>query len=102
MGRGAIVIGLAAVIIGSVIVSKISSNFAVQLIGAVVGSIVYYLVYQLVICLEWDTDLLKLLSAILVAVFLAVPHFKQKFNKSKLVLADLNCDNQSNGGENNA
>ena len=102
MGRGAIVIGLAAVIIGSVIVSKISSNFAVQLIGAVVGSIVYYLVYQLVICLEWDTDLLKLLSAILVAVFLAVPHFKQKFNKSKFVLADLNCDNQSNGGENNA
>ena len=102
MGRGAIVIGLAAVIIGSVIVSKISSNFAVQLIGAVVGSIVYYLVYQLVICLEWDTDLLKLLSAILVAVFLAVPHFKQKFNKSMFVLADLNCDNQSNGGENNA
>jgi putative ABC transport system permease protein len=102
MGRGAIVIGLAAVIIGSVIVSKISSNFAVKLIGAVVGSIVYYLVYQLVICMEWDTDLLKLLSALLVAVFLAVPHFKQKFNKSKFVVANLNGDNQTNGGENNA
>ena len=93
MGRGAIVIGLAAVIIGSVIVSKISSNFAVQLIGAIVGSIVYYLVYQLVICLEWDTDLLKLLSAVLVAVFLAIPHFKQKFAKPHIVL---------DGGENNA
>ena len=102
MGRGAIVIGLAAVIIGSVIVSKISSNFAVQLVGAVIGSIVYYLVYQLVICMDWDTDLLKLLSAMLVAVFLAVPHFKQKFNKSKFVVADVNGDNQPNGGENNA
>ena len=102
MGRGAIVIGLAAVIIGSVIVSKISSNFAVQLVGAVVGSIVYYLVYQLVICMDWDTDLLKLLSAMLVAVFLAVPHFKQKFNKSKFVVADANGDNQPNGGETNA
>ena len=89
MGRGAIVIGLAAVIIGSVIVSKISSNFAVQLIGAIVGSIVYYLVYQLVICLEWDTDLLKLLSAVLVAVFLAIPHFKQKFAKPKFNVAEL-------------
>ncbi|MBQ8433397.1 MAG: ABC transporter permease [Clostridia bacterium] len=102
MGRGAIVIGLAAVIIGSVIVSKISSNFAVQLVGAVIGSIVYYLVYQLVICMDWDTDLLKLLSAMLVAVFLAVPHFKQKFNKSKFVIADVNGDNQPNGGETNA
>jgi putative ABC transport system permease protein len=96
MGRGAIVIGLAAVIIGNVIVSKISSNFAVQLIGAVVGSIVYYLLYQLVICLEWDTDLLELLSAVLVAVFLAAPHFKQKYTKPKIVL-DVDA-----GGNNNA
>ena len=101
MGRGAIVIGLAAVIIGSVIVSKISSNFAVQLIGAVVGSIVYYLVYQLVICLEWDTDLLKLLSAVLVAVFLAAPYFKQKFTKPKIVL-EASSDAQQDGGKNNA
>lgn len=105
MGRGAIVIGLAAVIIGSVLVSKISSNFAVQLVGAVVGSIVYYLVYQLVICLDWDTDLLKLLSAMLVAVFLAVPHFKEKFSKPKLAIEGLNNDGGNispNGGENNA
>ncbi len=105
MGRGAIVIGLAAVIIGSVLVSKISSNFAVQLVGAVVGSIVYYLVYQLVICLDWDTDLLKLLSAMLVAVFLAVPHFKEKFSKPKLAIEGSNNDGGNispNGGENNA
>ena len=67
--------------------------FFTSLIGAIVGSIVYYLVYQLVICLEWDTDLLKLLSAVLVAVFLAIPHFKQKFAKPHIVL---------DGGENNA
>lgn len=105
MGRGAIVIGLAAVIIGSVLVSKISSNFAVQLVGCVVGSVVYYLVYQLVICLDWDTDLLKLLSAMLVAVFLAVPHFKEKFSKPKLAIEGLNNDGGNispNGGENNA
>lgn len=85
MGRGAIIIGLAAVIIGSAITSKISSNFAVQLGGVIIGSIVYYLVYQIVICLGLDTDLLKLLSAVVVAVFLSVPHWKNKLkhNKSK-------------------
>lgn len=79
MGRGAIIIGLAAVIIGGAIFSKIGKNFAVQMLGAVVGAIVYFVVYQLVIELVQDTDLLKLLSAVLVAIFLAVPHFKQKF-----------------------
>lgn len=78
MGRGAIIIGLAAVIIGGAIFSKIGKNFAVQMLGAVVGAIVYFVVYQLVISLGLDADLLKLLSAVLVAIFLAVPHFKQK------------------------
>lgn len=83
MGRGAIIIGLAAVIIGGAVTSKISSNFAVQLSGVIIGSIVYYLIYQIVICLGLDTDLLKLLSAAVVAIFLSVPHWKNKLKRNK-------------------
>lgn len=78
-GRGAIVIGLAAVIIGEVLVSRISTNFAVRLFGVILGGVIYYIVYQVVIFLGLDTDLLKMLSAVVVAVFLAVPHFKQTY-----------------------
>lgn len=83
MGRGAIVIGLAAVIIGTAVVSWISKNFAVQLIGVAIGGVIYYLVYQFIINLGFDTDLLKMLSAIVVAIFLAVPYWKKKFFKNK-------------------
>ena len=79
MGRGAIVIGLAAVIIGEAVVSKISSNFAVKLFGVILGGVIYYFVYQTVIFLGLDADLLKMLSAIVVAVFLAVPYWKKKY-----------------------
>jgi len=79
MGRGAIVIGLAAVIIGEAVVSKISTNFAVRLIGVILGGVIYYFVYQTVIFLGLDADLLKMLSAIVVAVFLAVPYWKKKY-----------------------
>lgn len=79
MGRGAIVIGLAAVIIGEAAVSKISDNFAVKLLGVVVGGIIYYLVYQTVIFMGLDTDLLKMLSALMVVVFLGVPHIRKKY-----------------------
>ena len=61
MGRGAIVIGLAAVIIGEAVFSKIFRNFALRLLGVALGSILYYLVLQTVIWLGIDTDLLKLL-----------------------------------------
>jgi len=84
MGRGAIVIGLAAVIIGEAVISKISQKFSVRLIGVVVGGIIYYFVYQTVIFLGLDADLLKMLSAIVVAVFLAVPYWKKTyFTKAK-------------------
>ncbi|MGN1122247.1 MAG: ABC transporter permease, partial [Eubacteriales bacterium] len=73
MGRGAIVIGLAAVIIGEALLSRFSRNFAVKLAGVVGGGIIYYIVYQTVIYIGLDTDLLKMLSAIVVAIFLAVP-----------------------------
>lgn len=79
MGRGAIVIGLAAVIIGEAIVTRISRNFAVQLVGVVLGGIIYYIVYQFVIWLNIDTEYLKMFSAIVVAIFLAVPYMKEKY-----------------------
>ena len=79
MGRGAIVIGLAAVIIGEAIVTRISRNFAVQLLGVVLGGIIYYIVYQFVIWLNIDTEYLKMLAAIVVAIFLAVPYLKEKY-----------------------
>ena len=76
MGRGAIVIGLAAVIIGEAIFGRIFKNFALRLLAVALGSILYYLVLQTVIWLGIDTDLLKLLSALVVAVFLAIPYWK--------------------------
>lgn len=79
MGRGAIVIGLAAVIIGNAIVCKISRNFAVQLVGVILGGVIYYIVYQFVVTLGLDTDLLKMLSAIVVAIFLAIPYWRKKY-----------------------
>lgn len=79
MGRGAIVIGLAAVIIGEAIFGKIFRNFALRLIAVGLGSILYYLVLQVVIWLGIDTDLLKLLSAFVVAIFLAIPYWKGKY-----------------------
>ena len=79
MGRGSIVIGLAAVIIGEAIFGKIFHNFALRLLSVAFCSILYYLVLQTVIWMGIDTDLLKMLSALVVAVFLAVPYWKAKY-----------------------
>ncbi len=79
MGRGAIVIGLAAVIIGEAIFGKVFRNFGFRLLGVAFGSIIYYFVLQIVIWLGIDTDLLKLLSAVVVAVFLAIPTWKSRY-----------------------
>lgn len=79
MGRGAIVIGLAAVIIGGAVFDKIFKNFALKLTGVALGGVIYYTVLQVVIWLGFDTDLLKLLSAIVVALFLAAPYWKKKY-----------------------
>ena len=101
MGRGAIVIGLAAIIIGLSVSLKIKPNFVVSLIGVVGGGIVYYLVYTFVIFLGLDTDLLKMLSAIVVAIFLALPYLKAKyFRKAKA--EECVSDNTVDGGEENA
>ena len=79
MGRGAIVIGLAAIIIGEALFGKIFHNFALLLFSVSLGSIVYYLVLQVVIWMGIDTDLLKLLSAVVVAIFLAIPVWKARY-----------------------
>ena len=84
MGRGSIVIGLAAVIIGEAIFGRIFRNFALRLLAVIFGSILYYLVLQIVIWMGIDTDLLKMLSALVVALFLAFPYWKGKyFTKAK-------------------
>ncbi len=80
MGRGAIVIGLAAVIIGEAVFGRIFHNFGMRLLGVSLGSIIYYLVLQIVIWRKFDPDLLKLLSAVVVAVFLAVPTWKSRYS----------------------
>ena len=76
MGRGAIVIALAAVIIGDVLFSRIFRNFALKLLSVVLGAVIYYLVIQVVLWLGLNTDDLKLLTALVVALFLAAPRLK--------------------------
>ena len=84
MGRGAIVIGLAAIIIGEVIFSKIFINFGLKLLAVSIGAIVYYMVVQFVVSvLSINTNYLKLFSALIVAVFLAVPYWKQEYFHQK-------------------
>ena len=78
-GRGAIVIGLAAVIIGNVILGKVSRNFAFKLFSVVVGAIIYWVVYQIVITAGLNANDMKLISALVVAIFLAVPYWKRKY-----------------------
>lgn len=81
MGRGGIVIGLAAVIISTVIFGKVFHNFALKLMGVSLGAVIYYIVIQIVLWLGLNTNLLKLLSALVVAVFLAIPYWKGRFTK---------------------
>lgn len=83
MGRGAIVIGLAAVIIGEVIFGKIFHNFALRMTASVVGAIIYFIVIAVVLQLGLSTNDLKLFSALIVALFLALPYLKSRyFNKA--------------------
>ena len=83
-GRGAIVIGLAAVIIADVIFGKIKGNFAFHLGSVALGAIIYYIVLQIVMWLGLNSNDLKLISAIIVALFLAVPYIKSKYMPKKI------------------
>lgn len=82
-GRGAIVIGLAAVIIGEVVFGKIAGNFGLKLLSVALGAIIYYLVLQVVLWLGLNSNDLKLLSAIVVAVFLAIPSMLEAWNTKR-------------------
>ena len=99
-GRGAIVIGLAAIFIGLSVSMKIKPNFVVSLIGVVGGGVIYYIVYNFVILLGLKTDFLKMLSAIIVAVFLAVPYLKSTYFKSRKSI--LPIAEPQNGGDGDA
>ena len=99
-GRGAIVIGLAAIFIGLSVSTKIKPNFVVSLIGVIGGGITYYIVYNFVILMGLKTDYLKMLSAIIVALFLGIPYLKTTyFTKRKdLHPSDLTPKNQGGDG----
>ncbi len=87
MGRGAIVIGLAAVIIGEVLFGKFASKrklaFAFTLASVILGAVIYYMVYQFVLWLKMPSEDMKLFSAIVVAIFLAIPYLKEKRTRRK-------------------
>lgn len=85
MGRGAIVIGLAAIVIGEVICDSIFSkgcNFGIRLGFVVIGGILYYIVMTVILWLKLDPNDLKLFTAIIVTAFLAVPHLQQQSKSS--------------------
>ena len=84
MGRGAIVIGLAAIIIGDVALGRIFRNFGLKVLAVSIGAVVYYMVVQFVVSvLAINSNYLKLFSALIVAVFLAVPYWKQEYFHKK-------------------
>lgn len=89
MGRGAIVIGLAAVIIGEVLFGKIFKNFALKLLSVAIGGIIYYVVMQFVISLGLNTDDLKLLTAAVVAVFLGIPYIKSRYAETHVKVKEV-------------
>ena len=85
MGRGAIVIGLAAIIVGEAMCPKLITNFAIRLLCVAGGAIIYWFVFQTVVFLGLPSELLKMLSAIVVACFLGIPYLRKKllFKKNK-------------------
>ena len=84
MGRGAIVIGLAAVIIGEVAFSKLFRNFGLKLFSVSIGAIIYYIVIQAVLAMGLNPNYLKLLSAVVVAIFLSIPFWKNKYIRASV------------------
>ncbi|MDD7162209.1 MAG: ABC transporter permease [Candidatus Ornithospirochaeta sp.] len=83
MGRGAIVIGLAAVIIGEVVFKKIRVNFAGRLTFVTLGAVIYYIVIQITLLLGLNTNDLKLITAVIVGLFLALPYWKGKVGERR-------------------
>ena len=99
MGRGAIVIGLAAVIIGEalgILIMRSRFNFVAKLAFTAVGAIIYFLVLQLVMLLGLPSANNKLFSAIVVAIFLAVPYIKKNYKLSDTWWAKLGRNKSPN------
>lgn len=84
MGKGAIVIGLAAVIIGEVLLGKLFKNFALKLVAVICGGIIYYVVITLVLRMGLNANDLKLLTALVVAIFLAVPYWRRNWQEKRI------------------
>ena len=99
-GRGAIVIGLAAIFIGLSVSLKIKPNFVCSLIGVIGGGIVYYIVYNFVILMGLKTDYLKMLSAIIVALFLGIPYLQGKYFRKRKDLRPSELTAKDAGGGN--
>ena len=97
MGRGAIVIGLAAVIIGEVLLSKVFHNFALKLFASIIGAIIYYIVITLVLNLGLAPTDLKLLTALVVALFLTIPYWKGKYFHKKTKALPVTAGKGGNG-----
>ena len=87
MGRGAIVIGLAAVIVGEVLFAKLCAGrgmaFAYTMMAVIIGAIIYYMVIAIVLWLKMPQDYMKLFSAVVVAIFLAIPYLKRKYGRKR-------------------
>lgn len=100
MGRGAIVIGLAAVIIGEVLGEGILGkhlNFLMRLVFVVLGGVIYYVVYVFVLWLKFPADDMKLLTAIVVAIFLAIPYLRNASKNSFSRIAKQNAKLEKEG-----
>ena len=92
-----------AVIIGEVIFGKIFRNFALTLLNGVLGAVIYYVVYQIVIGLGMSGDDMKLITALIVAVFLAIPYWKGKYFRGKVKpQTDASAEAAKMGGNGNA
>lgn len=105
VGRGAIVIGLAAVIIGDVLLGKVFRNFALKLVSVSIGAIIYYIVMQAVLAMGLNPNYLKALSALVVAVFLSIPYWKGKYFHASVKTggADVSAEAEATiGGDRNA
>ena len=102
MGRGAIVIGLAAVIIGEVVFGKIFHNFGLHLLSISLGAIIYYMVIQVVLKLGLNTNDLKLITALIVALFLSIPYWKSKHFRGKVKPVELPAQSNENVGQEHA
>jgi putative ABC transport system permease protein len=87
MGTGAIVIGLASIILGESIFAWFNKRFSfyITLLSILLGSVVYRLIIAVVLQLGLKSSDLKLLTAIIVVIALAIPVLKHKIAPKKVL-----------------